>query len=189
MPDGSAFAASPGGAPGAQPPGTQPPGAPAPLVPDPRAQFITLSVALTGFDAATLHGTGMVTTYYDTMATIVGERLLGRLLGAWGRALAAGGGDPDARDRALQHTVLADPTLGPLARNLMTLWYLGQWNQLPADWRNTHGAHARDTDHVVSGEAYVQGLVWPAVHTHPQGAKQPGFGSWSLPPVGRETEA
>jgi hypothetical protein len=163
-----------------------PPGPPTPLVPDPRAQFVALSAALTGFDAATLHGTGMVATYYDTLAGIVGERILARLLGAWGRVATMAGGDAASLDTGIQVAILADPTFGPLARNLMALWYMGQWNQLPADWRNANGANARDTDHIVSSEAYVQGLIWPAVHSHPQGAKQPGYGSWSLPPDGQE---
>ncbi len=82
--------------------------------------------------------------------------------------------------------ILADPTIGPLARNLIVLWYLGQWNQLPADWRDAWGANAMDQTCIISPEAYVQGLVWPAIHTHPPGAKMPGYGSWALPPVGAE---
>jgi hypothetical protein len=28
----------------------------------------------------------------------------------------------------------------------------------------------------------VEGLVWDAIGSHPQGAKQPGYASWALPP-------
>ena len=36
---------------------------------------------------------------------------------------------------------------------------------------------------IISAEAYMEGLLWRAAGTHPQGAKQPGYGSWSFPPV------
>jgi hypothetical protein len=29
--------------------------------------------------------------------------------------------------------------------------------------------------------------VWDAIHAHPQGAKQQGFGAWSEPPVTSST--
>ena len=114
-------------------------------------------------------------------------------------AVAAGGeqdgsnahennGDHAALDRhtpleiAIRSRIMLNPTLGPIGRNLVVLWYLGQWNQLPADWRDVHGANAMDMTGYVSAEAYTQGLVWEAIGTHPQGAKMPGYGSWALPP-------
>jgi hypothetical protein len=69
-----------------------------------------------------------------------------------------------------------------MARNIIKMWYTGNWAQLPQAWRNQHGAGARDVDHVISSQAYQEGLVWRAIGTHPQGAKQPGFGTWALPP-------
>lgn len=142
-----------------------------PLDPDPLKAFVRLSAALTGFTAAELHGSGMVRPYWDFMSRIAGEHGMGRLL------------DVDARSDAALQALLADPHAGPLARNLITLWYLGQWVQLPYDWRNRHGAHAQDETHYLSADSYAAGLVWQAMHVHPQGARQPGFGSWSLPPV------
>lgn len=139
--------------------------------PDPLPAFVRLSAALTGFSAAELQSSGMVKPYWDFMAGIAGEHGMGRLLDA----------DP-ASDAALQ-ALLSDPHGGPLARNLITLWYLGQWVQLPYAWRNRHGAHAQDETHYLSAESYAAGLVWQAMHSHPQGARQPGFGSWSLAPV------
>lgn len=160
------------------------PAGPAPVAPDPLAQFTGLSAALTGYDAAELWGTGMVRTYYATLSSIVGESLTARLLSAWAAARHNAAGDPGVLEAGILNGILADPALGPLARNLITLWYMGQWNQLPADWRNQYGANARDETFIVSPDAYVQGLVWDAIHSHPQGAKQPGYGSWALPPKG-----
>jgi hypothetical protein len=82
--------------------------------------------------------------------------------------------------------LLDDPDLGPPARNLVVLWYTGQWVQLPGPWRDRHGASALDVDHVLSAESYSEGLVWTAIGAHPQGAKAPGFGTWVAPPGARD---
>ncbi len=146
-----------------------------------RRRFLELSVTVTGYDAATLEGTGMVDPYLATFLQVAGDGPTGQLLERWA-AIAAKTADPAERERFVEAQLLPDPTVGPLTSNLAVLWYLGQWNQLPPDWRQAHGARAGDQTRIVSPEAYVQGLVWPAIGTHPQGAKQPGFGSWALPP-------
>jgi hypothetical protein len=143
---------------------------------------MSLSVALTGYDSASLQGTGMVHSYLTTLTSIVGESIVGRLLNTWTRVAAGANGDADELNTLLVAKILGDATLGPVARNVTTMWYLGQWVQLPADWRNAHGATALDTTQVLSAEAYVEGLVWDAIGSHPQGAKQPGYASWALPP-------
>lgn len=148
----------------------------------PLDQFIAFSVTLTGFDAAELWGTGMVQTYYALFPSIVGEAIFGRLMTRWYETWLRGEGDDRLLETLTREQIFEDPDLGPLARNLTTLWYTGQWNQLPADWRNVHGAAANDTTFIVSSKSYTEGLVWKAIQAHPQGAKQPGFGSWALPP-------
>ena len=80
-------------------------------------------------------------------------------------------------DGEFRRVILDSPRYGPVARNVAMMWYLGTWTQLPRPWRNTFGATACDTDHVVSAAAYREGLVWPAAGMHPMSAKQPGFGS------------
>ncbi len=135
------------------------------------AAFAELSARLTGFSTAELEGTGMVGPYLDTLIEIVGDADVAELLGA--------------ADPASGHNVrdlLADPRFGALCRNIIVMWYLGQWDQLPADWRAEFGASAADFSKVVSAQAYREGLVWPTIGSHPQGAKQPGFGSWALLP-------
>lgn len=150
--------------------------------PDPLTQFVSLSVALSGFDTAELWGTGMVRPYFQVLDSIVGGRVLGALLSEWTRLETLA--DADARrPDGLLLPLFEDPMLGPVTRNLTTLWYLGLWTQLPSDWRDLHGAHALDVTHYVSGKAYTEGLVWNAIHAHPQGAKPPGYGSWSLKPA------
>jgi hypothetical protein len=145
-------------------------------LPDAVAQFLRLSVMLTGYEAYPLLGTGMLEPYYNELARIIGERELGALLGA--------GDVPDGNQRAFRSRILDDVRFGPVARNVTKMWYLGTWTQLPRAWRNMFGATSYDTDHVVSAAAYRAGLVWPTAGAHPMGAKQQGYASWSEPPLG-----
>lgn len=77
---------------------------------DETADFTALSQELTGFDAATLRGTGLVETYLAVAAERLGRDRLGRLLGA--------GGDPLGE---------LDDDLLSAARALTHLWYTGSW--------------------------------------------------------------
>ncbi len=166
-------------------------GAAAAAVPEPGTpieQFVALSVILTGFDEAELHGTGMLPTYYGLIPSTIGEELFGRLLTRWSDIQVRGGGDPPFLEQLVKTELLEDATLGPIARNLAALWYLGMWNQLPAEWRDANGAWAGDQTYIISPRAYSAGLVWKAIHSHPPGAKQPGFGSWALKPDAVEEE-
>jgi hypothetical protein len=149
--------------------------------------FVSLSEVLTGFDAAELQSTAMVPTYYALVPSIIGDLLFGELLTRWRDTYIRGFGDEPELLDLVKTQILDDPDFGPLARNLGALWYLGMWNQLPAAWRNVHGAWANDVTFVVSTQSYTEALVWKAIHTHPPAAKQPGFGSWALPPkIGTE---
>ncbi len=143
-------------------------------LPDAVAAFLRLSVILTGFEEHVLLGTGMLQAYYDELLLIIGAREAGSLLGALDRV-------PNSDDTQFQNIVLDCPRYGPVARNVLTMWYLGMWTQLPREWRDAYGATSYDTDHVVSAAAYREGLVWLAAGTHPMSAKQPGFGTWAEP--------
>lgn len=146
--------------------------------------FLSLSATLTGFSDAELWGTGMVQTYYQLVPSIVGARTFGDFMSRWRDTYIRGQGDEALLDELVTTQIFEDPDFGPLARNLAALWYLGMWNQLPAEWRNVHGAWANDTTFVVSPKSYTEALVWKAIHSHPPAAKQPGYGSWALPPDG-----
>ena len=150
-------------------------------------RFLALSAALTGYDTTALRATGMLETYWDTVTRVVGGRLTGELLSAWDEVLAASGGLPERIHEGLERRVLDDDDLGPVARNVVVLWYVGQWTQMPRAWRDRHGASAEDGTRVVSPAAYREGLVWDAIAAHPMGAKQQGFGAWALPPRGVDT--
>lgn len=142
------------------------------------AEFLDLSVTLTGYDAVDLQGTGMIDTYWNTLGESVGDAIRSRLIEAWRRAEVSAG----PLEAAVQREIMDDATLGPVARNLITLWYLGQWDAMPVDWWADHGGSGDNETRIPSSEAYVEGLVWDAIGAHPQGAKQQGFGTWHFPP-------
>lgn len=134
-------------------------------------RFLAVSAALTGFEQVELQGTGLAQAYCDALVEVIGEKAAGEFLAAAGAAPAPG-----------LDAIVHDPRFGPLARNVVTMWYLGSWSRLPDGWYGGGARSDRDTDRMISAAAYVEGLVWRAAGTHPPGAKQPGFGSWALKP-------
>ncbi|MFI5137523.1 MAG: hypothetical protein ACHQIM_06825 [Sphingobacteriales bacterium] len=125
--------------------------------------FLKISVALTGFNEAELEGTGMVDTYYQTIL----ENNTADVITYFFRAVETiiEGSNSD-EEKAIETLLMPAAAFNGLAQNIITMWYLGNWGQ-----------------NVISGKAYTQGLVWDAAETHPPGAKQPGYGSWSIPPL------
>lgn len=122
--------------------------------------FLELSSALTGFRQIELQGTGLAEAYGKVFMG-AGAADADALLKVW----ASIPKDPENLEDLVRTEILDKPRLGPLARSVIKMWYLGSWN-----------------GEVINGESYVQGLVWDAIEAHPQGAKQQGFGVWSFPP-------
>ena len=145
--------------------------------------FVGFSAALTGFGEVDLQGTGQAEEYRTTVAEAVGEEILAELLEAWGRVSdEAQGDDAGAVAKLLRRDIFSDPKLGPVARNIVKMWYVGIWYELPPAWINEYGALEKNYTFTVSASAYVSGLLWPAVGGNPPGARGPGFASWTGPP-------
>jgi hypothetical protein len=144
--------------------------------------FLELSSALTGFSAFRLQGTGQAESYLATVRSVVGDEPVAELLGRYRRIDAEAGDDDERHDRSLRAEIMSDERLGPIARNIIKLWFVSTWYQLPAAWRTTFGAAEADITFVVSPAAYTEGLLWPAVGANPPGAKAPGYASWAEPP-------
>jgi hypothetical protein len=150
----------------------------------PKDLFLSLSSALTGFTMEELQGTGMLDTYYTTFADIVDSAICARLWDTWYQVIRESAGHGRERlNQLIRADIYTSAEFGPLARNIIGMWYLGNWSQLPAAWRSQFGAKASDSDHVISAQAYQQSLVWIVMGSHPAGAKQPGYGSWAQPPA------
>lgn len=148
-----------------------------------QAQFLALSVVLTGFERVELQGTGLVSTYFQTFTGIVPPAICKELWKLTSRILKGNRHDENALNAAVRRDILSSPEFGPLATNIIQMWYLGSWIQLPKAWRNQFGTSPADVTTVVSAEAYKHSLIYDVMQAHPPGAKQPGFGSWSRPPA------
>jgi hypothetical protein len=145
-------------------------------------QFVDLSAVITGFTAFKLQGTGQSEAYLSAVTRVVGPEPVSELLAAYQSARSQAGSDDAALDNQLRAKVFSDEKLGPIARNVIKLWYVGTWYQLPSAWRDAFGAREHDTTFVVSPAAYTEGLLWPAIGANPPGAKGPGYGTWVEPP-------
>lgn len=144
--------------------------------------FLGFSSVLTGFSVFQLQGTGQAASYLSTVIQIVGEATVVDLLQTFRQVREKAGDDEAALDRLLRADILSDERLGPIARNVIKLWYVGTWYQLSCAWRATFGEAEKDLTFVVSAQAYTEGLLWPTIDANPSGAKGPGYGTWSAPP-------
>lgn len=145
--------------------------------------FLALSTIVTNFSVFKLQGTGLADLYYETVTSIVGEAAMNELLETFDRVKKTAGDDADLLDSELRSKILSDEKLGPITRNIIKLWFIGTWYQLPQSWRARFGVTAEDKTFIPSPNAYVEGLLWPAIGAHPPGAKAPGYGTWSDAPI------
>jgi len=144
--------------------------------------FIALSADVTAFTAFELYGTGQADAYLSTVRDVVGEDILDELLAAYDRVRGEAPQKGSAKDDGLRRDIFSDEKLGPIARNIIKLWYVGTWFELPRAWTETFGAREKNVSFMVSPMSYTEGLLWPAIGANPSGAKAPGYGSWTGPP-------
>jgi hypothetical protein len=132
--------------------------------------FLNFSEEATGFSRPDLELTGQGSAYFATARDVIGGGKFAESLQAY-------------HDSGLG-TLLSSPKLGPIARNLIKLWYTATWERLPHEWQDAYGRISNDTTFIVSADAYTTGLLWPAIGANPPGANAPGYGTWSNPPTG-----
>ena len=144
-------------------------------------RFLAFSSDVTAYSIFELRGTGLAQAYLATVEEVVGRQVVDALLDRYDAAVAAaegGGALPDL----LRRELFSDLRLGPVARNLVKMWYLGIWYELPGAWTDAYGALPKNVAFTVSAAAYTEGLLWPSIGANPPGAKAPGYGSWASPP-------
>jgi hypothetical protein len=145
-------------------------------------RFLDFSSVATAFTVFELRGTGMAADYLAIVDRVVGSAVTNQLLDAYDRVKAEAGTTSAAPEDLIRREILSDPTLGPVARNVVKMWYVGNWYALPSAWSEANGARPADMTFTVSATAYTEGLLWPAIGANPPGAKPPGFGTWVGPP-------
>jgi hypothetical protein len=127
--------------------------------------FLDISVCLTGFSEMELLGTGMLETYFNVMMNKNSIAVVESFLAKSEKILAKNKGSKEKLNDEILHKLMPDSLYNGLAKNIISMWYMGNW-----------------MNDVISPQSYVQGLIWTVAETHPPGAKQPGYASWSMAP-------
>lgn len=132
--------------------------------------FLDFSTVATGFSKFELQGTGQAELYFDTIRGVIGGEIFAELLQAF----------RDSGDTL--DDILESAKLGPIAANVIKLWYVATWDSLPDKWNETFGKCLNDNTFIASPYAYTEGLLWTAIGVNPPAAKAPGYGSWKEAP-------
>lgn len=127
--------------------------------------FLEISVYLTGFSQQELQGTGMLETYYNVMVNKNNIAVVEAFLSKSEEIIDQNNNRPETLRNEILTNLLPDSLYNGLAKNIITMWYLGSW-----------------VNEIISPQSYVQGMIWGVAGAHPPGAKQPGFASWSIAP-------
>ena len=138
-------------------------------------RFLAFSSEVTAFTVFDLQGTGQAESYLSTVVRVLGEQNLTELLDAYAGT--------EHKPRRLEADIFSSEKLGPIARNIIKLWYVGVWYTLPPEWVDRFGALENDGTFTASSDAYPEGLLWRAIGANPPGARAPGYGSWAHAPV------
>lgn len=128
--------------------------------------FLEISVHLTGYSEMELLGTGMLEPYFNVVMNKNSIAVVESFLTASEGILRRNKGDLKKINEEILAQLMPDALYNGLAQNIITMWYMGNW-----------------MNEMVSPQSYTQGLIWNAAESHPPGAKQPGYGSWHMPPI------
>jgi hypothetical protein len=145
-----------------------------------RTSFVRLSSVLTGYPTSTLAPSvdpiDLASEYLAAVKQRAAAATLDQLLSVYASIDKATGGDLSQQAAPVQQQILADPTLGPLARRILRLWYVSIWYDAEPPSMFENGT-------VISMNAYVGGLVWDAAQAHPMGYSELAYGYWASPPA------
>jgi hypothetical protein len=130
--------------------------------------FIALSCALTGTREL---DRGVAAQYLERISNDKEGGKLGALLRVFGEIQAAGG---DV-DEAIRRRIMNDAEIGPLAQQIIVLWYTSALHS-----QDAKGNHLFDFPE--DPNQYFSGLVWAAIRAHPLGLSGGYFGHWKYPP-------
>src|SRR5260370_389689 len=114
--------------------------------------FIRMSEELCGLPEFYLRGTGFASTYHETVVNIVGEALVERVLIVYSQL-------PDCCQKARKDAVLANllshDEFGPVVRNMMKLWFIATWCELPPEWQHSYPVFNANTTFIPDPYAYT----------------------------------
>jgi hypothetical protein len=127
--------------------------------------FMEFSEFTTGFSKVKLYGTGLAKDYYNTVSHTVGYEFH-KMLDVFNDINAKN------NDKELFYNELFfSPEFRSLVKNIINLWFTGLWVDKEGSFI------------VLSGESYLNGLMWNVIGAHVLGGKPYGYGSWTDKPV------
>jgi hypothetical protein len=142
--------------------------------------FVGLSAVLTGFTTDQLFPPispdPVAVEYLNMLKAKVAAPLVNQILTTFQNIAAQN--PPDIKQE-VQQQILDDPQMGPVARNIIRMWYLSIWYDLNQPQPITGFSSGT----VVSMNAYTKGLAWDAAQAHPMGYSEMHYGYWAAPPV------
>ena len=127
--------------------------------------FLKISAYLTGYSQVDLLGTGMVGVYYGTIVENTASSIVDYFFQTAEEILNSSEGDETLMNEGISKKLMPDNCYNGLAKTIISVWYTGNWGS-----------------NVINPDSYKQGLMWDTAGAHPPGAKQPGYGSWSIEP-------
>ncbi|NIF04785.1 hypothetical protein F3J23_04960 [Chryseobacterium sp. Tr-659] len=127
--------------------------------------FMSISEALTGFSVNELQSTGLAETYYKYILKSLEAATFVEFL-TISKDVLEKSSDSDQLKKAITHEIISHSGMNDMAGKVITMWLLGTWDN----------AYVNDL-------SYKEGMVWNLMHSHPPGAKQPGYKSWNIKPV------
>jgi hypothetical protein len=148
--------------------------------------FVGLSSVLTGYTADQLFPpispAPVAVEYLITLKAKVDAGIVTKMLTTYQNIAAQN--PPDIAEQ-VREQILNDSQMGPVARNVIRMWYLSIWYDLNQPQPIT----GFSTGIVVSMNAYVGGLAWDAAQAHPMGYSEMHFGYWADPPTEESRES
>jgi hypothetical protein len=146
--------------------------------------FVGLSAILTGYTqdqlAPSIDPIGLASEYLNWMMQHADQVAFLKTLSTF-QTIAAQF-PPAEQPAQVQTQILSDPTMGPIARRIMRLWYL-------STWYTTEPPDLTKGGDVVSMNAYTMGLAWDAAQAHPMGYSELHFGYWAVEPPANDVSA
>jgi hypothetical protein len=140
--------------------------------------FLDISVYLTGFNKNELLATGMHETYYYTIMKEPDQDNVRAFFKEAQKIMDEFGANETQLNEEIAKRLIPTNNYFELAKRIILVWYTGIWTD-----KVMINGKLEDVSAMISGDSYAEGLIWAAAETHPAGAKQPGYGSWALPPL------
>ncbi len=126
--------------------------------------FMSISKALTGFSIEELQSTGLSIEYYNYILNSMESGTFVEFLSV-SKSILETSSNEDELKKNITDSLVTAKDMKVITSKIINVWYLGSWN----------GTY-------ITQLSYTEGLIWKLMESHPPGAKQPGFKSWSVKP-------